>query len=151
MEFLAKTYFDKLPILITRPFNYTAPGHGEMFVIPKIAHAFKTKQKELELGNLEVYREYNTVNYVCEVYLKLMQSEATSEIVNIASGLTHSLNEIISLFEKESNHTILIKSNPLFIRKNETFRLAGDIKKLSTLIDLPKNNSIKDVITSFLL
>jgi len=151
MEFLAKTYFDKLPILITRPFNYTAPGHGEMFVIPKIAKAFTTKASELELGNLEVYREYNSIHYVCEVYYKLMISEAHSEIVNIASGKTHSLVEIISLFENQSNHSVSIKINPLFIRKNETFRLAGDIKKLSTLIDLPKNNSIKDVITSFLL
>ncbi len=151
MELLAKTYFQKLPILITRPFNYTAPGHGEMFIIPKIAQAFKTKQKELELGNLEVYREYNSINYVCEVYLKLMQTEATSEIVNIASGKIHSLNEIIALFEKESNHTILIKRNPLFIRNEETFRLTGDIRKLSSIIDLPINHTISDVIKSFLL
>ena len=150
MELLAKTYFQKLPILITRPFNYSAPGQGEMFVIPKIAKAFNAKDKELELGNLDVYREYNSIDYVCEVYFKLMKSEASSEIVNIASGKTHSLNEIITQFEKQSNHSIIIKINPLFIRKDETFRLAGDTQKLSTLIDLPKDNSINAVIKSFL-
>lgn len=150
MELIAKTYFKKLPILITRPFNYTAPGHGEMFVIPKIAKAFNAKAKELELGNLDVYREYNSIDYVCEVYFKLMKSETSSEIVNIASGKTHSLNDIITQFEKESNHRITIKINPLFIRKEETFRLSGDTQKLSTLIDLPKNNSINAVIKSFL-
>lgn len=151
MELLAKTYFQKLPIIITRPFNYTAPGHAEMFVIPKIAKAFKTKEKELELGNLDVYREYNSIDYVCEVYYKLMKSGANSEIVNIASGKTHSLKDIISQFEIESNYTIAIKSNPLFIRKEETIRLAGDTQKLSSLIDLPKDNNINTVIKSFLL
>ena len=150
MELMAKTYFKKLPILITRPFNYTAPGHGEMFVIPKIAKAINAKDKELELGNLDVYREYNSIDYVCEVYFKLMKSETSAEIVNIASGKTHSLNDIITQFEKESNHSITIKINPLFIRKEETFRLMGDTKKLSTLIDLPKNNDINAVIKSFL-
>lgn len=151
MEFMAKTYFQKLPILITRPFNYTAPGHGEMFVIPKIAKAFKTKATTLELGNLDVYREYNSIAYVCEVYFKLMQSDASSEIVNIASGETHSLKAIISQFEAASNHNITVKINPLFIRNEETFRLAGATQKLSTLIELPNNNSIDAVIKSFLL
>lgn len=150
MELIAKTYFHKLPILISRPFNYTAPGHGEQFVIPKIAKAFNAKAKEVELGNLDVYREYNSINYVCEVYFKLMKSEVHSEIVNIASGKTHSLQEIITQFETEFNHSIAVKINPLFIRKDETFRLAGSTQKLSTLIDLPKNNSIDAVIKSFL-
>ena len=78
-------------------------------------------------------------------------SSLDTVIVNIASGKIHSLNEIIALFEKESNHTILIKRNPLFIRNEETFRLTGDIRKLSSIIDLPINHTISDVIKSFLL
>jgi len=150
MEFITKTYFQKLPILITRPFNYTAPGHGEEFVIPKIAKAFVTKQMQLELGNLNVYREYNSINFVCDVYYKLMKSETTSEIVNIASGQTHSLNEIIALFEKATNHKLTVKINPEFVRKNEIERLAGDTQKLHQIIGTPSNYTIEDVIKSFL-
>ena len=150
MEHVAKTYFQKLPIIITRPFNYTAPGHGEQFVIPKIAKAFNNKEKILELGNLDVYREYNSINFVCEVYYKLMISKSNSEIVNIASGKTHSLKEIISLFEKESKHSLKIKVNPQFVRKNEIEKLAGDITKLNEMIDFSSKYSINDVVKSFI-
>ncbi len=36
MEHLSSTYFDTLPIIITRPFNYIGIGQGEHFLIPKI-------------------------------------------------------------------------------------------------------------------
>jgi nucleoside-diphosphate-sugar epimerase len=149
MEFVTKTYFQKLPIIITRPFNYTAPGHGEQFVIPKIAKAFVNKQDNLELGNLNVYREYNSINFVCDVYYKLMLCNTTAEIVNIASGKTHSLNEIISLFEKTTNHKLTIKINPDFVRKDEIEKLAGDTQKLNKIIGTSSNFTINDVINSF--
>lgn len=150
MEQVAKTYFSKLPILITRPFNYTAPGHGEQFVIPKIAKAFANKDKQIELGNLEVYREYNSIDFVCEVYFKLLQSEATSEIVNIASGNTHSLKEIILKFEEKSGHKIEVKVNPLFVRKDEIKTLTGNTSKLKSIINFESNYSIDDTVSSFL-
>lgn len=150
MEFVTKTYFEKLPIIITRPFNYTAPGHGEHFVIPKIAKAFNNKEENIELGNINVFREYNAINFVCEVYYKLMLTETTSEIVNIASGKTHSLNEVIRLFEKATNHKINIIINQDFVRKDEIERLAGDNQKLLKIIKSTKEYTIDDVVKSFL-
>ncbi|WNM19674.1 GDP-mannose 4,6-dehydratase [Flavobacterium capsici] len=150
MEQIAKTYFDELPILITRPFNYTAPGHSEHFVVPKIAKAFINNEKTIELGNIEVYREYNSIDYVLRVYFELMNSKSTGEIVNIASGKTHSLKEIISIFSKLSGHLIDIKINPQFVRKNEIITLAGDIVKLKKIIKIPKDNNIENVVNQFL-
>lgn len=151
MEQIAKNYFPKLPILITRPFNYTAPGHGEQFVIPKIAKAFRNREKTLELGNLDVYREYNSVEFVCDIYLQLMKSEATSEMVNIASGETFSLNNILDLFSKKAQHFPEIKINPQFVRKDEIKKLAGDTHKLSTMVQIPMNYPIEKTIDNFLV
>ena len=151
MEQIAKTYFHKLPILITRPFNYTAPGHGEQFVIPKIAKAFINKEKQIELGNLDVYREYNSIKFVCEVYANLLESETTSEIVNIATGNSYSLKEIITKFEKKSGHKIEVKINPDFVRKDEIKILKGDISKLASIINFDSSNAIDETVLSFLI
>jgi nucleoside-diphosphate-sugar epimerase len=56
MECLSKNYFDKLNIVITRPFNYTGVGQTENFLIPKIIKHFKENQNSIELCNLHVSR-----------------------------------------------------------------------------------------------
>jgi nucleoside-diphosphate-sugar epimerase len=152
MEQIGKTYFQELPMIITRPFNYTAPGHGEQFVIPKIAKAFKNREITLELGNLDVFREYNSIEYVCDVYYKLMKSDVISEIVNIASGRVHSLSQIIEVFKAKSNHSINIQINPNFVRKDEVKSLMGSTLKLDKLIENKdiNSNSIEKIIESFL-
>jgi GDP-6-deoxy-D-talose 4-dehydrogenase len=153
MEQVAKTYFSELSIIITRPFNYTAPGHGEQFVIPKIAKAFKNKESQLKLGNLDVFREYNSIEYVCNIYYQLMMSKLSSDIVNIASEKEHSLNEIIKLFTEKSKHNIKIQVDSDFIRKNEVKSLKGSTKKLFSIVEKStmKSNSIENVIESFLV
>jgi GDP-D-mannose dehydratase len=150
MELMAKTYFNELPILITRPFNYTAPGHGEQFVVPKIAKTFINKEPVLELGNIEVYREYNSIAYVVDIYFQLMKSSVRSEIVNIASGKTHSLKEIIAAFSKKTGHNPELQINPKFVRKDEIATLSGSTKKLESMISIPTIATIDEVVGQFL-
>jgi nucleoside-diphosphate-sugar epimerase len=151
MEQVAKMYFSNLPILITRPFNYTAPGQDINFVIPKITTAFKNKAPFVELGNTEVYREYNSIDFICDCYYKLALSEYSSEVVNLCSGKTHSLNEIIAICSELSNHQLEVKINPDFVRKNEIYTLSGNPKKLNSMIDLNTSYSIKETLKRFLL
>ncbi len=151
MEQVAKNYFDELPIVIARPFNYTAPGQEKHFIIPKIAQAFTEKRPYIELGNINVYREYNSIDFVCDCYYQLLIIKQKSEIVNICSGTTYSIREILQKFTEITNHSIEVKINPEFVRKNEIFKLSGDPEILYSLIEKPKNNSIESIITSFLL
>lgn len=134
MESLAKNYFEKLPIIITRPFNYTGVGQSEHFLIPKIVTHFREKKQSIELGNLNVSREFNDINFVCEVYLRLIQSSVESEIVNICTGRGIKLLDVIEYMNKIANYKIEVKVNPAFIRKNEVKKLIGSNKKLVSLI-----------------
>ncbi len=134
MEFMSTSFAQRLPIVIGRPFNYTGVGHDNRFVVPKIVDHFKRRTPEIELGNLQVLREYNDVRAVCEAYLGLLQSGIPGEVYNIASGRAVSLQTIISTLEKLTKHSMNVKVNPAFVRANEIEILSGSAKKIETLL-----------------
>ena len=134
MECLAKNYFEKLNIIITRPFNYTGTGQAEHFLIPKIVKHFREKKDVIELGNLHVSREFNDVGFVCEVYKRLLESEVKSEVVNLASNRGIKLLDVIEMMNEIAGYKIEVKVNPAFVRTDEIKTLTGSSKKLLSLI-----------------
>ncbi len=135
-ESVCSTYFDQLNIVVPRPFNYTGVGQDERFLVPKIVNAFKDRASTIKLGNLDTYREYNDVEYVCEVYEKLMTSSFSSEVVNVSSGVAYSAREIISTLEQLSQHKIEVETDPRFVRVNDIPRLVGSCDRLASVCGL---------------
>ncbi len=133
-ELICKSYFSDLDVIIPRPFNYTGRGQRDSFLIPKIVSAFKTKQPSISLGNLDTYREYNDVKFVCECYLKLMESNLKSLTVNICTGVTYSAREIVNFMESIAGYKITIARDERFIRKNEIQKLEGDKALISSIV-----------------
>jgi len=146
MECIVRTYFDKLNIIITRPFNYTGVGQESHFLIPKIVKHFQEKQQTIELGNTEVFREFNDVSYVCEIYKKLIESDIKSEIVNVSSNRVISLHEVIDNMQKIAGYTIQIKRNPLLVRENEIVSLSGSVEKLFSLIGYVSQKEFQETL-----
>lgn len=134
MELAVKLRFDKLPIIMIRPFNYTGDGQAEHFLIPKIISSFKSKDKYIELGNLDVSRDFSDVRDVANAYIKLLESDARSDIYNVCTGKSISLLSIISILNELAGYTIAVKVNPDFVRENEIKELYGDNKKLTQII-----------------
>lgn len=146
MEQMARNYFNRLPIILTRPFNYTGADQTERFVIPKIVNHFRERKSTLELGNIDVYRDFSDVRDVAEGYLVLAESSLSSEVVNIASGNVFSLREIITMAELASGHQLEVRINTAFVRANEIERLGGDNTRLKNLGWSPRY-SMKETIS----
>jgi nucleoside-diphosphate-sugar epimerase len=147
MENMVKSYFDRLNIIIVRPFNYTGLGQESHFLIPKIISHFKEHKTEIELGNIDVYREFNNVHFVVQCYAKLLFSELNSEIFNVCSGNAVNIDQIISLMNQSANYTIKVNINPDFVRKNEIQVLKGNPKKLfEHLGDLSQEFTIENTL-----
>lgn len=135
MEYMAKLWSEKLPIIIVRPFNYTGVGQSDNFLLPKIVSHFKRKASEIELGNLDVWRDFTDVRALVKAYLGLLLAKPIGETVNVCSGRTHSLREVINLCEKITSHSLSIHVNPAFVRANEVKTLCGDSTKLQSIVD----------------
>lgn len=134
MEHMAFTYADKLPIVITRPFNYTGPGQALNFVIPKIVDHFSRQASTIELGNLHVEREFNDVGMVCTSYLQLLQHGLPGQPYNVCSGQPYTLQQVIDTLTQLSGHNLEVKVNPAFVRANEVHRLCGNPARLQSLL-----------------
>ena len=138
MEHMVRTWFEKLPILVTRPFNYTGPGQAEHFLVPKIVRHYRERASHIELGNLHVSRDYSDVDDVVATYRALLESEVHSEIVNICSGRAIPLLDIIEMMNDIAGYKIEVRVNPEFVRENEVPRLIGSPAKLRSLVKLPE-------------
>lgn len=148
MEHMARTYQDRLPLLITRPFNYTGPGQDERFLIPKIVGHYRRRQSFIELGNLEVSRDFSDVRLVVETYRRLLESDVRGETVNLCSGQGVALGEIIARMNQIAGYAIEVRVNPVFVRSNEIRRLIGDNSKLRRLIGSLPIFPIDDILST---
>jgi nucleoside-diphosphate-sugar epimerase len=150
MEYMSKLWMDKLPIFIVRPFNYTGKGQNENFVIPKITSHFIQKKEWIELGNINVFREFNDVNFIVDIYAKLLFKEPVGEIFNICTGRSYCLEEVVALCSKLTNHKLKILTSPNFVRANEIHNLSGCNDKLRQIIPIWKGYTLEQTLKSML-
>jgi len=135
MEHMARLWSGRLPLFIVRPFNYTGIGQNDKFLIPRIVSHFRARKKVIELGNIEVSRDFGDVRAVSEAYRKLIETCPEQKTVNVCTGRAHTLREVIGLCENITGHQIEIQVNPAFVRASEVRVLIGDNRFLNQLID----------------
>jgi nucleoside-diphosphate-sugar epimerase len=95
---------------------------------------FRQSASCIELGNIQVAREFNHVDDVCNVYVRLMLSNAKSVVVNVCSGREVYLNDILAILNKMAGYEIEVRVNQSFVRENEIFVLKGSNNLLNSLI-----------------
>ncbi|MEN9559471.1 MAG: hypothetical protein RLZZ502_682 [Pseudomonadota bacterium] len=146
MEYLARTWFARLPICLVRPFNYTGVGQTEQFLIPKIVGHFVRRASVIELGNVDVWRDFSDVRDVVLAYTALAQAGVHSQVVNICSGQLRSLREVFDLCQTITGQDMSIRVNPQFVRATEVVRLRGDDSRLRALMPQRRITPIADTL-----
>ncbi|WP_413043797.1 GDP-mannose 4,6-dehydratase [Pseudomonas sp. YJ42] len=140
MEYLARLYVGRLPLIISRPFNYTGVGQAEQFLIPKIVAHTRRRADVIELGNLDIARDFCDVRQVVQAYRRLLETPAAiGETVNICSGSAYTLEYVLKQAAAISDHRMEVRVNPTFVRSADVKNLFGCRTKLDSLIgDLPQ-------------
>jgi len=146
MEHMVHTYFDRCSIVIARPFNYTGVGQTEQFLIPKIVGHFKRQAPVIELGNLDVSRDFSDVRDTVGAYVALLESNAHSQAVNVCSGRAIALRTVLAEVGRLAGYEIEVRVNPAFVRANEIAILRGSRERLESLIDCPKPRRLEETL-----
>ncbi len=119
-------------------FNHESPRRGSNFVTNKVVKAaVRIKlglQNELELGNLDAYRDWgHSKDYIKAMHLILQQPEAGDWVV--ATGETRSVRDMCKyVFSKlELNYKDYVVQNKKFLRPEELKYLKGDSTRIREL------------------
>src|SRR3546814_7730381 len=109
-----------LPIVMTRPFNYTGVGQSLNFIIPKLVDHARRRVAQIELGNIDVSRDFSDVRTVADAYVRLLDTpEAVGKTFNISSGRSYALREVITMIEEIADIRFEITVNPSFVRNED--------------------------------
>jgi GDP-6-deoxy-D-talose 4-dehydrogenase len=149
MEYMAKLWAHNLPITFVRPFNYTGIGQSVNFLLPKIVDHFKRRAPMIELGNIDVVRDFSDVRTVVACYRRLLQRVCkgnSGDAFNICSGIGHSLLDVLTIMREISGHSPEIRVNPAFVREHEVKKLVGSRAKLESAIGIVEPIPLRDTL-----
>lgn len=145
MEQMAGLWSGVLPLTIVRPFNYTGVGQSKQFLIPKIVEAFAGRAPSLELGNIDVERDFSDVRDVVRAYRRLLEASPRGTF-NVCSERVCSLRDVLALTKELSGHSTEIRVNPAFVRANEVRRLRGSATRLRSVIPTWSSRPIRETL-----
>jgi nucleoside-diphosphate-sugar epimerase len=147
MEFAAALFSQRLPIVITRPFNYTGVGQSANFVLPKIVDHFRRGADVIELGNLDVARDFLDVRTVVGYYRRLLETPAAvGGTYNVCSGQAWTLGQVLDLLRQISGRGIEVRVNPAFVRPDEVKILCGSAERLQSVVGVPPAISLSQTL-----
>lgn len=134
-ELLAAMYARRMPVTVVRPFNYTGRGQSERFLIPKIVAHVRRREPSIELGNLEIERDFSDVRAVVDAYVRLLATpSAAGGTFNICSGRAVSLRGILEMAGRVSGYNLQVRVNPSLVRPDEVKTLRGSPERLESVI-----------------
>ena len=133
-EEIASIHSRHVPIIITRPFNYTGPGQTTSFLVPKIVRHYAEKRSEIRVGNMDLFRDFSDISRVVEAYSRLVSRSVDPVTVNICSGRTVHLQEILQMMEEISDHHINVITDSALVRNNEPRTIVGCPARIEALV-----------------
>ena len=135
------------PIIVARPFNYTGPGQTANFLVPKIVYHYAERRSQIRLGNLDLYRDFSDVRRVVEAYARLVSQPIGPTTVNICSGRTVYLADILKIMAEISRHSVEVVTDATLLRGDEPRVLVGSPSRLESLVGPLPNPEFRETLT----
>lgn len=139
MEQVAAGYQQAFPVGLLRFFNLIGRGQAEHFLVPKLVRAFRDRQPVLELGNLDVSRDFTDVRDAVSWVSALLDApwpnqDDEPQIFNISAGQPTALHDLLARLQELTGHQPEIVQRADLIRRQEVKQLFGSQQHLAATI-----------------
>ncbi|MEM4327261.1 MAG: SDR family NAD(P)-dependent oxidoreductase, partial [Candidatus Diapherotrites archaeon] len=150
MEALANAFnhLYGLPIIITRFFTVYGPGgRPDMAVYTFVEKILKGKEIEV-YGNGDEKRDFTYVEDICEGIFLALQTKKTYGIYNLGNSESRTINELISIIEKNLGKKAKIQY--VGKKKEDVEITLADISKAKAELGYSPNTRLEEGITKFI-
>ena len=122
-------------IIMARPFNHIGPGQGENFAVSGFAKqiaeiALGLRAAEIQVGDLDVTRDFTDVRDIVDAYLELLIKGKSGEVYNVGSGQERKMSEILDSLISIAGISARITVDTARFRPAEQRRVVCDANKL---------------------
>ncbi|WJN59462.1 GDP-mannose 4,6-dehydratase [Pseudomonas sp. SO81] len=149
------SYVEPWRIMIARPFNHIGPGQREDFVIPSMARQMVRirkgwQQPRLEVGDIDVTRDFLDVNDVIAAYLHLLRDGRNGEVYNVCSGAELCIRDAAMQLAQLAGVQVELVQDLARLRPSEQRRVVGSSQKLQNETGWKPGISITKTLQSVL-
>ena len=125
---------DGLDVVMARPFNHAGPRQSARYVLAtlaeQVAEVEAGRKQAVEVGNLEVVRDYTDVRDVVRGYRLLAERGRPGEIYNLGTGKGLKLTDALETFRSLATRPIEVRIDPARVRPIDLPYLVADASKL---------------------
>ena len=143
-----------LPVVATRSFNHSGPGHSPRFLLPalveRIREARRVGSDVIRIGNGSAVRDYLHVKDVVRAYRALAAVGVPGEAYNVCSGKGVSVSELAAEVLAAAGSSASLQRDPALERTIDVEALIGDNAKLRAATGWSPKFSRTDIISDLL-
>ncbi|WP_434729827.1 NAD-dependent epimerase/dehydratase family protein [Rhizobium binae] len=123
---------EQIPVVALRLFNIYGAGQRPDFLIPTLLNRIRAKQ-DIEVMDLSPRRDYVFVDDVLSAFTKAMDVPDGYHCLNIGSGRSYSVQEIIDILQEAAGTALPVVSS-CAVRRNEIPDVRADITRARAVL-----------------
>ncbi len=143
-------------VIVARPFNHAGPRQSPRYVLAalaaQVAAVESGRQECVEVGNLDVIRDFTDVRDVVRGYRLLAERGQTGEIYNLGSGRGTRIADALEHLRSLARRTVAVRVDPARVRPVDLPLLIADPGKLRAAVGwepaYPIEQTLADMLES---
>jgi GDP-4-dehydro-6-deoxy-D-mannose reductase len=141
-------------VLMVRPFNHAGPRQSSRYVLAalasQVAEVESGRRECVEVGNLDVIRDFTDVRDVVRAYKRLAEAGKPGEVYNLGSGRGTKIADALAQLQSQAKTSIPVRVDTGRVRPVDQPLLIADASKLRAAVDWEPHYTIEQTLADML-